>query len=231
MQKVYDNGRYLENNPEWHEEDAVWKARKILAIINGNNLSPATICEIGCGAGEILNQLSMQLAKDVKFFGYDISHQAYAICQKKTKENLRFFLTDLLKEDEAFFDVVMAIDVFEHVEEYFTFLRQLKNKGVYKIFHIPLDLSVQNVLRSSPIMNKRETSYHIHYFTKETALATLEDTEYEILDYFYTGSSIEQPNLGWKASLMKVPRKLLFSITQDLTVRILGGFSLMVLTK
>ncbi len=125
----------------------------------------------------------------------------------------------------------MAIDVFEHIEDYFGFLRKLKNKAVYKIFHIPLDLSVQSVFRSSRLMNARSSVGHIHYFTKETALATLKDTGYEVVDYFYTNSSLELPNLSWKANLMKLPRKLLFQLDSDLAARVLGGFSLLVLAK
>ena len=231
MHNVYNNGSYLENNPTWHEEDAAWKVTQIVQLINGNNLNPSTICEIGCGAGEILNLLSLRFPQHVEFFGFEISRQAFTICQKKTKKNLKYFFKDLLKESVAFFDIVMAIDVFEHVEEYFIFLRQLKTKGRYKIFHIPLDLSVQTVLRGSPIINKRKRQHHIHYFTKETALATLEDTGYEILDYFYTGSSLALPHSGFKTRVLNIPRKLLFSIAQDLTVRILGGFSLMVLAR
>ncbi|QOJ24011.1 MAG: hypothetical protein HRU78_10440 [Gammaproteobacteria bacterium] len=125
----------------------------------------------------------------------------------------------------------MAIDVFEHIEDYFDFLRKFKTKAEYKIFHIPLDLSIQTVLRASPILTLRRSVGHIHYFTKETALETLKDTGYDIVDYFYTNSAIELPNRGWKANLMKLPRKLFFSVNNDLAVRVLGGFSLLVLAK
>jgi hypothetical protein len=124
----------------------------------------------------------------------------------------------------------MAIDVFEHVEDYFGFLRSLREKGTYKVFHIPLDLSVQTVLRSSPIIKHRSSIGHIQYFTKETVLATLKDTGYDVVDYFYTNGS-ELPNRGWKANLLRIPRRILFSIDADLTVTVLGGFSLMVLAK
>jgi 2-polyprenyl-3-methyl-5-hydroxy-6-metoxy-1,4-benzoquinol methylase len=60
-------------------------------------------------------------------------------------------LKDFLEEKDTYFDVVMAIDVFEHVEDYLGFIRRLRVKGEYKVFHIPLDLSVQTVLRVSPI--------------------------------------------------------------------------------
>jgi len=44
----------------------------------------------------------------------------------------------------------MAIRLFEHVEDYLGFLRKMKTKATFKVFHIPLDLSVQTVLRMSP---------------------------------------------------------------------------------
>lgn len=53
---------------------------------------------------------------------------------------------------------------------------------------------------------------------------TLRDTGYEVVDYFYANGS-ELPNRGWKANVLKLPRKLLFWIDQDLAVRVLGGFS------
>jgi len=227
---VYENGTYLDNNPTWHAEDSSWKARQIEKILKKNNVAPSTICEVGCGSGEILNCLANSYDSNVDFSGYEISPQAFEICKTKEKQNLHFFLTNLLDKEHVSFDVIMAIDVFEHVDDYLGFLRKFKAKGKYKVFHIPLDISVQTVLRCSPILKERNTVGHIHYFTKETALAALKDTGYDVIDYFYTTGSLELPNRGWKANLLKLPR-LLFYIHQDLTVRILGGFSLLVLAK
>ena len=231
MINIYQDGTYHANNPTWGEEDSLWKAKQISRILRKNNIVPSTICEVGCGAGEILNCLASTYDADVFFSGYEISPQAHKICKKKEKQNLQFFLADLLVDREASFDVVMAIDVFEHVEDYFGFLRNFREKGRYKVFHIPLDLSAQAVLRCSPILRARESQGHIHFFTKETALATLKDTGYEVIDFFYTRGSLEIPNRGWRADLLKLPRRLLFSIQQDLAVRMLGGFSLLVLAK
>jgi hypothetical protein len=77
----------------------------------------------------------------------------------------------------------------------------------------------------------RKSVGHIHYFTKETALATLTDTGYSILDYFYTGSYLELPNRGWKTNLLNIPRKFVFSFNKDLAARLLGGYSLLVLAQ
>src|SRR5881275_402524 len=170
-EQIYTDGKYLEQNQSWHVEDSPWKASKILKMLRKNNLHPQTICDVGCGAGEILVQLSRQLP-DTKFFGYEISPQAYSLTASRKTENIEFHFKNLL-EEEVHFDVVMAIDVIEHVEDYFSFLRELRKKADYKIFHIPLDLSVQTVLRSKPILAGRDQVGHIHYFTKETALASL----------------------------------------------------------
>lgn len=231
MTEIYEDGTYLDNNPSWHEEDSPWKAKQIRNIIERNSLHPSSICEIGCGAGEILNQLLMHYGENIQLFGYEVSPQAFELCNRKSKPHLIFKLSDLLQDSDAHFDVVMAIDVFEHTEDYFGFLRKLREKAEYKIFHIPLDLSVQAILRSSPIINGRKSVGHIHYFTKETALETLKDTGYEIVDYFYTCGSFELPNRGWKTNLLKVPRRLEFLANKDLAARVLGGFSLMVLAK
>lgn len=232
MTTIYQDGTYLSNNPTWHEEDSPWKAKQIVEIIKRNNLQPLTICEVGCGSGEILSCLRNKLPYPASFYGYEISPQAFEICSQKSDKSLKFFYKDLLNEPAEMFDLVMAIDVFEHVEDYFSFLRKIKQKGKYKLFHIPLDLSVQTVLRSSPILKSRVTYGHIHYFTKETALASIEDMGYEVLDYFYTSGCFELAAYDhWKSQLLNLPRKVLFSINPDLAVRIFGGFSLLVLAK
>lgn len=227
---IYDDGTYLAKNPTWHEQDSAWKARQISKILKKNGIGPATICEIGCGAGEILNCLSQEHGKGVVFSGYEISPQAFDICKTKETANLHYFLKDLFDEP-VFFDAVMAIDVFEHVEDYFGFLRRLKAKGTYKLFHIPLDISVANVFRRGRLMKERSSVGHIHYFMKDTALATLRDTGYEIVDWAYTNSGIELEKPGWKAAFMRPIRRILFNLNRDATVRVLGGFSLMVLAK
>jgi 2-polyprenyl-3-methyl-5-hydroxy-6-metoxy-1,4-benzoquinol methylase len=230
-EELYKDGTYLELNPTWHVEDSPWKAKQIRKIIERNRLQPKSICEIGCGAGEVTHQLQLLLRGNCSFVGYEISPQAFGLCKKRENPGLQFHLGDLLQEQEAYFDLVLAIDVFEHVEEYFGFLRQLRKKGKYKVFHIPLDLSVQSVLRASPILRFRRTLGHIHYFTKETALAALADTGYEVQDYFYTSHSIDMPARSFKAGLARVPRKILYKVNSGLTVRLFGGFSLMVLAQ
>jgi cyclopropane fatty-acyl-phospholipid synthase-like methyltransferase len=228
---IYADGTYLANNPGWHEEDSPWKAEQIARILRDNGVSPTAVTEIGCGAGGILHALARHYGPQVELEGYEISPQAFDICKRTETGQVKFFLGDPLAEPDARFDVVLVIDVIEHMDDYFALLRRLRGRARFVVFHIPLDLSVQTVLRSSPILKRRATVGHIHYFTKETALATLQDTGYDIVAHFYTKTDLELANRGWKANLMKLPRRLLYALHRDIAVRLLGGFSLMVLAR
>jgi SAM-dependent methyltransferase len=230
MDLIYSDGTYLRNNPQWHADDSPWKAKHIAAMLERHGIAPQTVCEIGCGAGEVLRSLSTRLDPATRLFGYEISPNAFALCSQKANEKLTFRLADLL-EDDAHFDLVMAIDVIEHVEDYFGFLRKLRAKGTHKIFHIPLELSAQQVMRAKPLIEARRGVGHIHHFTKETALATLEDCGYKVLDHFYTSGRTELGGLGWKSRLLRWPRNALYRMSPDMAVRVLGGYSLLVLAQ
>jgi len=227
---MYESGAYAEHNPTWHEEDAPWKARHIEQIIHKNHVPHATICEVGCGTGEILLSLSAAFPGS-RLTGYEIAQHAYERASRKQTSAVQFNHGDILQTEAGPFDVLILADVIEHVEDYISFLKRIKAFAQYKILHIPLDLSVQSVLRSTPILSQREGVGHIHYFYKHTALATLEDCGYEIVDYKYTASRLELPNQSLTSKLMRLPRKLAFGLDQDLAVRVLGGYSLLVVAK
>jgi hypothetical protein len=227
---IYKDGEYLKKNPTWHVEESPFKAKYILEILRRNNLSPKTVCEVGCGAGEVLRQLQMQLGADHEFWGYDISPQAIDFCKPRENDRLHFKLADLGKERGAYFDLLLVLDVVEHLEDYFTFLREIRPQAKHKIFHFPLDLSVQAVLRERGLMTRREQHAHLHYFSKDTALQALLDTGFQVLHYFYLPRSNEiGPTLLQKA--FSFPRAISFAIHKDLAVRVLGGYSLLILAS
>jgi len=199
-------------------------------MIEQHHLTLRTICEVGCGAGEVLKQMHDRMDSDCAFWGYEISPHAFEMCKARSTERLHFLLRDIREEEDGRFDLILVLDVLEHLEDYFRFLRDLKPKSRYKIFHIPLDLSVQTVIRKGALLKRRDLYAHLHYFTKETALQTLRDAGYGLIDHFYTPRSVE---LGseFVQKLLRFPRKVCFAIHQDLAARVLGGFSLLVLAE
>ncbi len=228
---IYQSGEYLEKNPSWHAADSAWKAGQILKMIRKQNLHPVTVCEVGCGAGGILYHLHAELT-ETNFFGYEVSPQAFEICLAKSKERLQFALGDLLETDKRF-DLLLCIDVFEHVPDYLSFLEKLRGHAERFIFHIPLDLSMLTILRPSRLMQTRNGVGHIHMFTAEMALAVLKDTGYQVTDSFFTagGLELEKNQRRLRTVLANLPRRALGKISPRLAARILGGYSLLVLAN
>jgi cyclopropane fatty-acyl-phospholipid synthase-like methyltransferase len=223
-QSLYTSGEYLKMNPTWHVEESPWKVEHITQMLERHQLEPQTICEVGCGVGEVLRLLQTQMSDSCTFWGYDISPQAIEMANERANERLHFKLTDIADEDNAFFDLILVLDVIEHLEDYFTFLRNVKPRSRYKLFQIPLEVSVQGVLRGKIFVRNRNLYGHLHHFTKETVIRTLEDVGYEVIDYSYA-------NEVFQTKLARLSRKLLYTVHQDWAARILGGSRMLVLAK
>jgi SAM-dependent methyltransferase len=228
---IYRDGSYLKNNPSWHIEESPFKVRQIQRMMRHQNLAPKTVCDVGCGAGQVLAELQARLPSDCVCWGYDVSPDALAMSSGRGNDNLRFRMRDIRKDEcDTYFDLLLMLDVFEHVEDYMGLLRSVRSKAKQKLFHIPLDLSVQAVLRKNGLLLRRDHHAHLHYFTKETALRTLTDVGYTIIECFYTPRCIELGDL-FVQKAARIPRRFSFALAPDFTVRVLGGYSLMVLAE
>jgi len=183
----------------------------------------------------------------MQLLGYDVSPQAFARAQRLSRERLQFKLADIRQEKDAHFDLLLLMDVLEHVEDYFTLLRDLRPKAEYKIIHIPLDLSVRTVLLGK-LRDFRAAYGHLHHFTKEVALEMLGDVGYEVIDYAYTwqannlryvwNENQQHPwRLAWRVAgfvaraIVALPSHVLFAIHEDWAARLLGQWRLLVLAR
>lgn len=229
MQDLYSSGRYSELVPTWHVEESAAKAQQILRMLALHHLAPRSVCEVGCGAGEVLRQLQLHLPASTEFVGYDIAPTAIALASSRANDHLHFVLGDYHALANASYDLILVVDVLEHLEDYFSFLRALKPRSTHKIFFFPLDLSVQTVLRPRGLLKTRDAYGHLHYFTKETALRTITDCNYHILDACYTGEMLDLPTRLLQRNLIKYPRKVLFRLNQDFAAHVLGGYRLLIL--
>ena len=228
-ESIYSSGEYLERHPGWHAEDSAWKAGQILRIIRRNRLTLRLVSEIGCGAGEVLRHLQPQLDDGCVFHGYELSPQAFAICQPKENDRLKFFHGDIAETGRTY-DASLVIDVIEHVEDYLGFLRQIKPRSEHTILHIPLDLHAQGILRNA-LVKTWDGNGHLHFFTRDTAFRSLELCGYRVLDWFYTHQAAELPPKTVGAKIARIPRRIATAINEEFAVRALGGFSIMVLAR
>jgi SAM-dependent methyltransferase len=234
VDNIYTSGQYLDANQTWHVADSPWKAEQIAEILKANRVVPATVAEIGCGAGAILAELARKPElQAVQFAGYDISPQAIALCSQQKDENIRFVCGDMLAPgSDEHFDVLLIIDVVEHVPDYMGFTAQCRRKAHLKVYHIPLEIHISSVLRNT-LLRGRQSVGHLHYFTADSALALLRDTGHEIIDYRYTSGALALYRLhpSPMRALAYGPRWIMSKINLPFTARALGGFSLLVLAR
>jgi SAM-dependent methyltransferase len=231
FEQRYIDGDYLAQNPGWSLEDAEWKAGMITSLLKQNNVQFTSAAEVGCGAGGVVYCLQQQYP-GVPFSGYDISPQAIALAQQFKQENLHFYNEDFLQKETAQEDLVLVIDVVEHVPDFFEFLTKLKKKGRQFVFHIPLDMSCRTLLKPHVLLQQRRAVGHIHYFTKEHIWWALQDCGYTIKQWQYTRPriDIDKPD-GFKIAVKKILRNMSFGISKNSSVKLWGGYSVLILAE
>jgi SAM-dependent methyltransferase len=238
---LYTSEQYLQNNPGWHVGASPWKASVILQAIERNHLRPQSVCEIGCGAGEILRILQAHLDDGCAFRGYDIAPDAIALAKERENEFFHAFLGDVREDQNYFCDLILIIDTLEHFENCFELLRDIKAKSTYKIFQLPLDISVKSILWNK-LPEYRHATGHLHFFCKDIALEVIQAAGYEILDHFYAiepfrGAGIRPLPFPLNLirtlvrALQRFPRLVLYALNQDLAARVFGDWKLIVVAR
>jgi SAM-dependent methyltransferase len=223
---MYNDGGYLSKNPGWHENDATWKASQVLSLLGDRNLRPKSIVDIGCGTGGVLEAMAGNL-NGTRLVGYDLSSRAIKLVSRSDQIDLRVGTPEDVHDH---YDLLLSLDVFEHVEDYIGFLRSLRPIADWFVFHIPLDSSAQSVVRETPLLAVRSTVGHLHYFTRGTALASLETAGFRIsCDMLLFPNDV--PGRRMKTRIANVPRSLCRRLSPQLSARILGGSTLLVLAS
>ena len=226
----YLTNDYLSDNPSWDIEDSAWKAEFVVKILKSIKFIPGSICDVGCGAGGVLASLRGSYP-NADLCGFDIAPDAARFWPQHKPLNIVFKVGDFLKLNSKKYDLLLALDVIEHLNDPFFFLTNLLSFSKYYLFHFPLDLSAINVVRENPILKAREKMGHIHYFTKNIALSLLKECGYNVINCSYSGATFNSPQRALKTVLASLPRWLAYKFNKDLGVRIFGGETLFVLAR
>ncbi|MEO7444648.1 MAG: class I SAM-dependent methyltransferase [Ferruginibacter sp.] len=230
--EMYTGGAYFMNNPCWDDDYTQWKAGIIHSLLRKNNVYPKTVVDVGCGAGGILLHLSEKDNNIEKLEGYDISPDAIRLAAKKSNEKLTFHLEDYTSKPHSSPDLLLCIDVLEHIDNVYGFLGQLKKTSGHTIFHIPLDVSCRTILKPHVILQQRNAVGHIHYFSQEMAMWALSDSGFRIIDWVYTKPAVDwEPADSFKRNLKKTLRNFSFAINKNLSAKLWGGYSMMILAE
>jgi SAM-dependent methyltransferase len=229
VENRYLDGEYLATNPTWGEEDSAWKARMILRLWQRSGLPvPASVAEIGCGAGGILAGLRAGFPDSVAFHGFDIAPAAIELARRHSAPRLEYHCEDLTGAGRRF-DALLCIDVFEHVENPFEFLRTIRNIAPIVVFNIPLEMHLAGILINHQLWTRRHYG-HLHFYTAAVAFETLKECGYEVVAHSYISRLMDLPR-SLSEYVFWLPRKLVSLLNPELSARTLGGTSLLVIAK
>ncbi len=224
---------YLVKNPELHASDAESKARAILNLASGI-VQPDSILDIACGSGLVLQQVVKELTPE-RAVGLDISESIIAEARKLNIDTrIVFQVADAFSYSKSHFNLVLAIDIVEHVNDDLALLKHISSLGEYVIIKVPIEHNFLNSFLYL-ISGKRidywrttEAKYgHIHHYGLSEFISKLRELDLHLIKVDY------MPLPKRSAALREILRWLflpLWFISRNFYVRLTGGF-LVVLLK
>lgn len=232
MEDFYTDGTYFQNNPTWDAEDAEWKFNKMKPMLNSylSAKKGLNICEVGCGGGKLLSLIAKEFPQH-NFTGWDLAPDA-AKFWNYNSANLNFHAGDIFKQSQKDqYDLVLLIDVVEHVENPHQFLENVKTITKNCLFHMPLDLSAISVIFDYKLIYVRKKVGHIHYFTKSIFLELLRESKMNAVQVAFSDSWKDSPQKSLSTRLVNILRYMLNFISPDMNARVFGANTLFVLAK
>lgn len=226
----YTSGEYLAETTDWHEGRAEWKAEQVARMLAKHQIEPRSICDIGCGTGGVLDSLGSIMSTEPALTGYEVASQPFDLAPADRRERIEL-INGSYDDDDRRFDLLLALDVFEHLEDYYGFLRNIRVKAPLAIFHIPIDTAVTTVLRPGPAVRSVHTVGHIQHYMPALALETLRYAGYTVLDHEYTVPARGAKPTSMRGWVGKLARLSLARLNVDLAARLVTGFSLLVLAE
>ncbi len=157
-----------------------WEGRRRLIKTLIRPISPKRILDIGCGTGETIAFLQREYSK-AKVFGVDSSDKAVRYSRSRKLRNISKADANKLPFKNNYFDVVLFLDVLEHIKDDLKAVREakrvLKNNGIIIVTSPALSF----------IWSKHDVNQgHFRRYSKETIceLASDADLKIKFVSYF-----------------------------------------------
>jgi hypothetical protein len=126
-------------------------------------------------------------------------------------------------------DLVLCLDVAEHVADDVGLLRGLSRIGPRLIVRSPLDLSVLDILRPKRLMSARDRYGHLHAYTRRLALGRVEEAGWTVEASRL--HRIPPRTVTLRERVADTVRRGAFRLAPRATVDTLGGWSLLILAR
>jgi trans-aconitate methyltransferase len=177
---------YIKKNPGLHLEQSKMKALQILNFLDG--LQVKSLLDVACGAGKITKILSKSLRSHFTV-GLDVSGVMIENAKRNGKcKNIHWINKDVFKYyPKEKFDLVICIDVLEHIKNDRKFLRKVKTLGNQILLKIPmedsfLDNHIIRTLKINDPWKESEIKYgHIHHYNENQLMQMFKEYGLKII--------------------------------------------------
>lgn len=148
------------------------------------HVGPSRILEVGCGPGDLASNLfgTEDLAR--QYVGVDISPEEVAKARRGCPgRDFRVATTYNLPFEDRSFDLVLACEVFEHLERPEEALREVERVcAAHLLLSVPWEPAwrVFNVLRGKYVASLGNTPGHVQHFSRR-AIRSLVGTRFDIV--------------------------------------------------
>ena len=175
MTDIYNDNSYFKKNPTLHTEDSEFKFQNIKRFLSSIEIknNRVKILDIGGGAG-IIGKLVIEYFLErgivVTFHALDLSTKMLEIQLKNNPQIKKTINSSINECTELNHDLVLMIDVIEHIEGKEDTAKILNKLGKNIIYNIPIEINFFDILKylkSSFRYYKRQKKRwgHIHFFS------------------------------------------------------------------
>lgn len=204
MKDLYTTDKYISLNPSLHSEDSLWKIEQIIPLIDAyltqNSANSIVILDVGGGNGLILNSVARYIKEKYnrKMIKYALDLSPGMLeQQKKMNPDLRVLANQDIRKTSfknKEIDLVLMIDVLEHIDQYKDALQEINRIAKYAIFKVPLEdnltRNMSNVISRGKVKQKTKDKYgHVVYFSFKRVKKEIEISGGKVISYHFTNVS------------------------------------------
>jgi cyclopropane fatty-acyl-phospholipid synthase-like methyltransferase len=232
MTDIYNDNSYLEKNPSLHTEDSKFKFQNIKRFLSSIEVknNRIKILDIGGGAG-IIGKLVLEHFQEsgivVTFHSLDLSTQMLKIQLKNNPQIKKIINCSINECPKSNYDLVLMIDVIEHIEEKEDSAKILNKLGKNIIYNIPIEINFFDILKYLKSFfryykRQKERWGHIHFFSFTSSQSFLR-RHYKIIDSYFQPYCFHY-RYSDNESYLKLRRDFLWKIELKISCWIFNNF-------
>ncbi|MDP3989563.1 MAG: methyltransferase domain-containing protein [bacterium] len=225
---------YIEKNSDLHNSDVSSKVSVINRLLPKIPIKIDSVVDVACGSGKILLEITKGL--DIKkSMGIDISKNMIEVAKTNDLEKIVEWINDdVYQVQRSDFDLVLAVDILEHIEKDIVLLNHIKKLGRFVILKVPIEKNILNnlikILSFGYVDEQKYTELkygHIHHYSEKDIDKLIEGSNLRILFKEYVHLP-KRSKLLWE--ILRIIFFPIWYVSRSFYLKFNGGFLVLLLS-